>query len=287
MPGSVRVTAVLVGTAVVGALVIAVLAIGWRLDGGRWYDVTTPSMGTAVPVGSMLLTTPATVDDTVVGDIVTFRNPSNQVVYSHRVVEKAPEGLATQGDVNPVRDAWTLTDRELLGNVVWHAPGLGFLVRALPLAGVGLCVVWLGTLLLPAARRPGWRLLGSCVTLAVVSLVVRPWVGLVKLGERAAAEGAGRHLDVISTGLLPVRAQTPDGLASVSLSSGESGTVTLGAGADAGEKVTMTLVAVLDLGFVGWSVLALVCLSPLLWCLVVGLPPLPEPSRRPAHARRA
>lgn len=287
MPGSVRFTAVLVGTVVVGALAIAVLAIGWRLDGGRWYDVTTPSMGTAAPVGSLLLTKPATVDATSVGDIVTFRNPSNQVVYSHRVVEKTAAGLSTQGDVNPVRDASTLTDRELLGTVVWHAPGLGFLVRALPLVGVGLCLVWLATVLLPRAQRPGWRVLGSCVTVAVVSLVVRPWVGLVKLGERAAAEGAGRHLDVISTGLLPVRAQTPDGLARVSLSSGEAGTVTLGAGADAGEKVTTTLVAVLDLGVVGWSVLVLVCLSPLLWCLVVGLPPLPEPARRPAHVRRA
>ncbi|MDO9456906.1 hypothetical protein [Nocardioides sp.] len=264
-------TAVLSGAAVCGLLVLLLAGGWWRVDGGRWFTVTTPSMGVALPVGSVLLTTPSTVAATEPGDVVTFRNPQTGIVFTHRVVSKDGTGLETRGDANGVADAWRITDDELVGRVVGHAEGVGWLVRALPLLLLGLGLVWLATRWVRPTARWSWRVLGISLVVSLVNWWLHPWVGLTRLGQSPPPAGEdGVVMDVISTGLLPIRAIEVDGPAAAHLQNGQIGSLHLTAGADRG---AFDIASVLDLTWVGWVLMALCVVSPLLLTVAVGLPP--------------
>ena len=71
-----------------------VATVGFRLDGGRWFIVETPSMGQSLPVGSLVLTTPSELDAVADGDVITFRNPESGAVYTHRVARVTEAGPA-------------------------------------------------------------------------------------------------------------------------------------------------------------------------------------------------
>jgi len=64
--------------------------------------VTTPSMGPAAPVGTLILTRPVRIGDTRVGDIIAFHPPTEpRETFTHRVVTVDPDGgLRTRGDIN-------------------------------------------------------------------------------------------------------------------------------------------------------------------------------------------
>ena len=72
--------------------------------------VTSPSMGAAAPVGTLLLTRPVTAGQVRVGDIIAFHPAIEpRVSFTHRVVEVDPAGgLHTRGDLNGATDPWTL-----------------------------------------------------------------------------------------------------------------------------------------------------------------------------------
>ncbi|GAB3997777.1 hypothetical protein GCM10028771_30160 [Nocardioides marmoraquaticus] len=254
--------------------VVAVLAaaLWWRSEGGRWFVVETPSMGTAMPVGTLVLTSPTTADDVGAGDVVTFRAPDSGTVYTHRVVERvASQGddarLVTKGDVNDSSDSGSIGDADLVGRVAWSAPGLGWLVKAVPLLVVGGAATWLVSLLLARRHRRGTRMIGASVTLAVVNWLLAPWVGLEKVAQRTPDDGGpGVLVDVISLGLLPVRAEQVDGGATARLRDGELATMHLADRADGAYAVT----AALDLAWWGWAALVAVCLVPMALSLLVG-----------------
>lgn len=276
--------AALIGAAVLGMLTVLVLGVAWHLQGGRWFVTTSPSMGQEMPVGSFLATTPSTVSATDVGDVVTFRSPSSGTVFTHRVVGKDAAGLETQGDVNGVPDAWRITDAELVGQVAWHTEVLGWALRALPLLLAGLAVVWLLTRWATPAHRRSWRLLGSSAVVAVVGWWLSPWVGLSRLGQQAAPEGGkGVMMEVISTGLLPIRASEVDGSAHAVLANGQVGQLHLTAGADTG---AFDVGAALHLPWWGWVVLGLVLLLPLLWSVVASLVSPVDPAPRGGSRRQ-
>ncbi len=269
---------VLIGIAALGVLALVVAAGAWRLDGGRWFVVATPSMGEQLPVGSLVLTTPTTADEVARGDVITFRSPGSGTVYTHRAVAVAADGIETRGDINGAVDAWTVRDADLIGSVAWHAPGLGWLVRGLPIFFAGLAAVWLLTSRLDLSRRYSWRLVGFSTSVAVTTYVLRPWIGLERLNQRAPDDGTGVLVDVVSTGLLPIRALEADGAATVSLVDGEVGTLHLTAGAETGSYDVLTQ---LDLSPGLWVGLVTFCLLPTIWTVLVGLVPQ-EPSDMPA-----
>jgi signal peptidase I len=265
-------TAVLTGTAVIALFIVLASALFWRLDGGRWYDVRTASMGRAAPVGTLLLTRPTTVSEVHLGDVITFHAPGSGAVYSHRVVQKTAAGISTRGDINPVKDAWTIHDRDLVGVVVHTVPGVGWLLRGLPLLLLCLAVTWLASAFVRRAWRDSVRIVGAAASLGVIGLVLRPWVGLLRISTASADEGV--VLRVVSTGLLPIRATAAHG-------GGDSARLVNGGVADiavphAGPRGAYDLTASLSLGFWWWVGLVGVSLAPLLWCLVVGLSPVEE-----------
>ena len=63
--------------ALLALVVLGLLGAGaWRVTGGRWAVIETPSMGRAIPVGSLVLTRPRPLTNIEVGDVVTYRPPN-------------------------------------------------------------------------------------------------------------------------------------------------------------------------------------------------------------------
>jgi hypothetical protein len=217
--------------AVVAAAVVVVLfagALAWHLSGGRWQIISTPSMGTAAPVGSVVLTRP---DHAIaVGDVITFTPPAPERPRSvtHRVVAVEPgtygPGLRTQGDINGSVDPWLLHAPDLTGRVVAVVPGLGWFVRALPALIAGIVLLWWATRrFMPWLWAVPTRVLGLSLLLAAVSLWLRPFVGTTTLATQADAGEA--RISLVSTGVLPTRV-TADTGGVLDLISGQTGLLT-------------------------------------------------------------
>lgn len=256
-------------TACAALLAVLLAALWWHVDGGRWFVVQTPSMGTALPVGSLALTTPAEVDAVPPGEVVTFRSPRTGTVYTHRVVGVTGAGLRTQGDLNAAADVSLVDDDHLVGRVVWQASVLGWALRAVPYLLIAVAATWVADLLLRYRWRRATWLLGLSVGAAVTNLLLRPWVGLALLGQRTAEDTVDGEpsllLDIVSTGLLATQAVGDEaGSTAVHLRTGETATVALSAG-DSGRYEVLGRP---ELGLWGWAVLLLLCLLPLLVALV-------------------
>lgn len=254
------------GMALAGlAVFIGLFGILWRLTGGHWEIVATPSMGRTAPVGSLVFTRPADIADVRVGEVISFHPPGLRVeTVTHRVVRIDDDGaLHTRGDINAADDALPVRN-DLVGRVVSIWWGLGWLLKALPLLIVGGLVLWWVTKLWLAAQWRGpLRVFGFSVLISVTGILLKPFVGMVLLST--AADDAGTHATVVSTGLLPVRISAATG-GSVDLVDGQVGVVTTRlpngvSGTNLGAAVHLSLL--------GWSILILIWLVPLLFGLVV------------------
>ncbi|SDS35184.1 signal peptidase I [Friedmanniella luteola] len=258
--------AVLAGLAV--CLVLVTAGTVWRLTGGKWAIIETPSMGVAAPVGTLILTRPALPADLSVGDIVTYR-PRNMPdnLITHRVVAILDDGsVQVRGDINGAVDPFPVTQDDLVGEVVAHYRGLGWLVRGLPTLLLGIVVLVIGSALyVPTRWRSSVRILGSTMLVAVTSLIVRPFVHPVLV--TVAATGDGLHATIVSGGLLPTRVTGLPGH-HVDLHLGEVGSVPVAANAAGGPLMVNGAPHL-----TGWWLVAMivVCLIPLLWTTIVGL----------------
>lgn len=251
---------------------VCLSAAVWHISGGRWFAVATPSMGTAAPVGTLLLTQPASVATLKVGDIVTFRVPgAGAEIYSHRIAAVGPSGLRTQGDLNASPDPWTVGDADLIGKVVARWWGMGWVLRGLPLLLICLAL----TAVTAAGTRTRWRspvrVIGTAASVSLVAWLLHPWIGLVKLDTQAAP--AGVTVRAVSTGVLPTRAQAVLSGTQVRLLDGQVGTVTVTA---ADRNGVYLLNGSPSLSLWWWVAVIGVCAAPLLWCLTVGLAPIPD-----------
>jgi signal peptidase I len=245
-----------------------VVALLFHVGGGRWFIVQTPSMGTFAPVGTLVLTTPLNIEDARVGDVISF-HPSTAPTetYTHRVVAIAEDGtLSTRGDINGAPDPWQTMQHDLVGKVTTAIPGLGWLVKGLPmLAGGTALVVLLTRLVSSPTRRASLRILGSSLVTSLTVFVFRPLVGIVVL--QAAVSGENTEVTVVSTGLLPIRAASDNGT-HVDLVSGQVGKVLVPPHDNAFYGVYSSL----HLPIWGWVVFVLLCAIPLLYTVVIGLP---------------
>lgn len=261
--------AALVSGVVLCLLLMTVGAV-WRLTGGKWAIIETPSMGVAAPVGTLILTRPALLAELSVGDIITYR-PQNMPdsMITHRVVATLADGsLQVRGDINGAVDPFPVTQDDLVGEVVGHYRGLGWLVRGLPTLLLGVVVLVIGSALyIPARWRSSVRILGSTLLVAATSLVVRPFVHPVLV--TVAATGDGLQATVVSGGLLPTRITGLPGH-HVDLHLGEVGTIAVAANTAGGPLMVNGAPHL-----TGWWLVAMiaVCLLPLLWTTIVGLTP--------------
>ena len=262
-----------IAVAVLGLVVLALLvgAGAWQATGGRWQVIATPSMGTTAPVGTLVVTRPATTAELTVGDIVTYRPPitGRRDTTTHRVVaiERADGAtvVRTKGDVNGAPDPWVVRSSDLVGRVVAIGWGLGWLVKALPLLVTGGLLVWWATRLwAPALWRVPLRVLGFSVLLSTATFVLKPFVGVVSMGS--SIDAAGTHVAVVATGLLPVRVAAATG-GSVDLVDGQVGILTTTLPPDSKGAVLTTG---LHMPVWLWAVMVVLWLLPLVYGLIAG-----------------
>lgn len=105
-------------------LVLSIIGAGFFLAGYRAHFVTTPSMGTELPVGSLAVTKPVPIRDVETGDTVTVRG-ANDTTHTHNVVEMMDQSAITQGVLNGAPDAAAATDDNLEGKVFFFEPSIG------------------------------------------------------------------------------------------------------------------------------------------------------------------
>lgn len=273
-----RFRAAALSVAVMGGALLVVAAAAFALAGGRWFIISTPSMGESAPVGALIISWPEAIADIRPGDVISFHpGAGSDAVYTHRVRELTPGGITTQGDANTGPDPWLLGPADIIGRSAAVLPGWGWLIRALPMVLFGITALWILTKrwVPPTLRAPA-RILGLALVVAIPALVLRPFVA-VRIVATSIQDGLA-HASVISTGLLPVRVQAQGG-SFVDLTSGASGTVS--APAAAGSAATYPISTALQLPPDGWGLLALCCALPLLWSAVVGLP---APTEARQHA---
>lgn len=252
------------------AAAVIVAAIFW-ISGGRWFIVESPSMGQTAPVGTLVLSTPVSIDELSVGDIITFVPPAATEVYTHRIVKIGSAGLTTRGDINGATDPWVVGQADIVGQATRVLPGIGWLLRSIPFLVIGGMVVWfLSGFLRTGLRRSIARILGFSLVATITAFILRPFVGVAIL-ELATGQ-SGAEATIVSTGLLPIRVQATGGTF-VDLVSGQVGKLNIPGLLDNG---SYQLASTLNLSLWGWILFGLACATPLLWCLIVGLPPVDE-----------
>lgn len=251
------------------ALVVVFAALAccavFRLGGGHWERVETPSMGTTAPVGTLLWVEPVDPADLQVGDIVSFRKPgvTDGPVFSHRIAEVHDDGtFGTAGDLSGA-DAWVVAPADVVGRVVHVWKGVGWLVLSAPILLLGgLLVAGLVAVVRRTAKLPV-AVVGASLVIAAVLVVHQPLTGAQLLGVEQG-DGAATAT-YVSTGLLPIDLSTSSG-DSVTLSPGEDGQVTARATED--RRVEVDLQSHVPLWF--WTLLIALCFSPALGSAVVG-----------------
>jgi len=199
----------------------------FRVTGGHWERVESPSMGTAAPVGTLLWVRPVTVEELRVGDVVTFHRPDvvDGPVYSHRVRGVLGDGtFETRGDLSG-DDLWRVDGDDLVGRVVWTWPGVGRLVEAAPVLLAGGLLTAIVVALVRRSGKLPLAVVGAAFTLAAAMVVHQPLTAVEQLGPAApVSEGATPTVRLVSTGLLPVRLASGVGEA-VELGPGQAGVV--------------------------------------------------------------
>lgn len=125
------------------------------------YVMSSDEMDLPLGRGSVVLERVVPVSDLEVGDVITYRPPSDSGksgLITHRIVDTRPGAVRTQGDSQAQPDPWLVStgERPTMSRVVFAIPyiGLPFLLSA----GTWL---WLSLLLagaaLAAVAAPGWR----------------------------------------------------------------------------------------------------------------------------------
>ncbi|MDM8000647.1 MAG: signal peptidase I [Dehalococcoidia bacterium] len=136
-------------------VVLALLAphFGWRAD-----TVLSGSMEPALPVGSVQVTRPVAPERIQVGDIITFRSPTNGKLMSHRVAAvEAGESyqFRTKGDANEDVDPYLIPAENVVGRVCFKVAHVGRVVEYLKtpigfvllgLIGIALVVAEMSTM---------------------------------------------------------------------------------------------------------------------------------------------
>ena len=267
------------------ALLIGLIAFCgiWRLEGGRWVRVETPSMGMTAPVGTLLWVKPTDFHHLRVGDFITFHPPGHQdVTYSHRVYRINGDGTISTKGVIPAPDPWKLTSADLVGKVEMRWWGVGWLVVAAPILIIGAFVVAaIRALVARDWKLPVTVLLGSLVvTVAIVWF--RPFLNAQQLAFAPDKHG-GAVATYVGTGLLPIRLAAHGGRtgtsthgssigASVVMRDGQVGSIRV-TQADAQHRLKIDLGPAVPWWV--WVCIVVICFVPALLSLLIGFRSLP------------
>lgn len=141
---------------IVGALFLLPRFGGWRFDA-----VLSGSMEPTLALGGVVAIKPVQPVDIGVGDIIAYR--SGEALISHRVVDVISGGgelsFITKGDANEAPDLSPVTATNLVGEVVFDVPYLGYLAAFVKTRlGFLLTVFVPGGAIIALELRNLWRL---------------------------------------------------------------------------------------------------------------------------------
>ncbi|MGX4598551.1 signal peptidase I [Faecalimicrobium sp. JNUCC 81] len=119
------------------ALFIIIVAISvssksqtaFNIIGYRAYTVLSGSMEPTYYPGDLVIVKNKTRAKLEEKDVITFID-DNEIV-THRIIEKTTEGYKTKGDNNDVEDAKILKDKDVIGEVSFKIPKVGYVVQFL------------------------------------------------------------------------------------------------------------------------------------------------------------
>lgn len=156
--------------AIVLFAVVALVALSGvvvpAVTGASTFTITGRSMEPTIPLGSLIVTRPATSADVQIGDIVTYQVESGKpLVATHRVVgmtfAEAGTRYITQGDANEAPDPDPVQIEQIRGTLWYSIPLIGWVnfvltgsVRGwlVPVVVAGLCA-YAGWMFVTAARE--------------------------------------------------------------------------------------------------------------------------------------
>lgn len=99
---------------------------GTTIGGVKALNVLTGSMEPTIKKGSLVFVKETPLKDFVVSDIVCYRPNDGTSKVTHRVVEiNENNELITQGDANNAKDPGTVSEKELVGKVIFQISYIG------------------------------------------------------------------------------------------------------------------------------------------------------------------
>jgi signal peptidase len=109
-------------------------------------EIGSGSMIPTFDVGTMVVAVKVDPAQLQLNDIVVYQlSPEAQNYVSHRVVaisHNSPLTFTTQGDNNPLPDSSPVPAANIVGKIVFYAPGLGYFVQFLKTTlGLALCLI--------------------------------------------------------------------------------------------------------------------------------------------------
>ncbi|MDI6822441.1 MAG: signal peptidase I [Actinomycetota bacterium] len=104
------------------------------VKGYRPLVVLGGSMEPAIKVGSIAMVKTISPSDVEIGDIITYKTPTNPRTYTtHRVIKISKRHgnlyFKTKGDANEDPDRWTITSADVLGKVTLTIPYFGYFIH--------------------------------------------------------------------------------------------------------------------------------------------------------------
>lgn len=102
----------------------------FKIIGFRTYTVLSGSMEPKFYPGDMVITQHKGKADIKVNDIVTYKD-NEGVIITHRIIEETDEGYITKGDNNNVNDADILKEDNIIGEVKFSIPKIGYVMNLL------------------------------------------------------------------------------------------------------------------------------------------------------------
>lgn len=121
--------------AVLGLLGVALLVP--RLGGATPYTILTGSMKPQFPPGTLVVMKPVDASELGVGSVITYQlNSGKPTVVTHRIVSAGINGrgeriFRTQGDANNVKDAEPVLPVQIMGELWYRVPYLGYVSNAI------------------------------------------------------------------------------------------------------------------------------------------------------------
>ena len=142
-----RVFEALVVTATALLIVLAGGILLLHLFGVQTYIVMSGSMEPKIHTGAVAL-----IDTTdryaEVGDIVAYRleQEDDEILVTHRIVERNGGGFVTKGDANESPDDRTVSQDQIVGTYIGSVPKAGYAVDTLGKRGLAGIVLWITSL---------------------------------------------------------------------------------------------------------------------------------------------